>query len=87
MLLKRMQNAKKLNKTMDNAYPINPKNKLWGSQLFILQWRPSEQQWKGKLSQWKRLLRMRRTHTGPLLFLQFSWCKFLTLEWDISRTV
>ena len=28
MLLKRMQNAKKLNETMDNACPINPKKTL-----------------------------------------------------------
>ena len=43
MSLRGMQNAKELNKAMDNAYPINPKNTL-GCRLSILcllgdQWR------------------------------------------------
>ena len=39
MLLKRMQNAKKLNETMDNAYPINPKKNLWAlGYLFYAYW-------------------------------------------------
>ena len=46
-------------------------------QLFIVQWRPSEQQWKGKPSQWKRLLHIRRTHTGPLLFFAIFMVQIL----------
>ena len=34
MLLKKMQNAKKLSKTMDNAHPINPEKTLGLSVIY-----------------------------------------------------
>ena len=36
MLLKGMQNAKKLNETMDNAFPINPKKTLGLSVIYSM---------------------------------------------------